>query len=83
VNLRVEPQVKAILVRAARLHGVKLTEFMIKSSRAAAENALADRTRFLLPSDQWRAFHAALDAPSRAIPALRKLLAAPPVFKPA
>jgi len=30
INLRVRPEVKAVLVQAARLQQVKLTEFMIK-----------------------------------------------------
>jgi len=69
-----------MLVQAARLQQVKLTEFMIKSSQAAAEMALADRTRFILPAEQWRQFNAALDSPPRSIPALRKLFAARSVF---
>jgi uncharacterized protein (DUF1778 family) len=72
-NLRVRPQIKATLVQAARLQQVKLTEFMINSSQAAAEMALADRTRFVLPAGKWREFNAALDSRPREIPALRKL----------
>jgi uncharacterized protein (DUF1778 family) len=48
INLRVRPQVKAVLVQAARLQQVKLTEFTIKSAQVAAEMALADRSRFVL-----------------------------------
>ncbi len=71
-----------MLVRAARSQQLKLTEFMVKSSQAAAESALAARTRFVLPPEKWRQFNAALDAPARRIPALRRLLGAPGVFKP-
>jgi uncharacterized protein (DUF1778 family) len=74
INLRVDARVKTMLVRAAKMHQVKLTEFMIKASQAAAENALSERTRFVLPPEKWREFNAALDAPAREIPALRKLL---------
>ena len=81
VNLRVDPQVKARLMLAAELQQIKLTEFMVKSSQAAAEHALAERTRFVLPPEKWREFSAALDAPTRSIPALRKLLAESPVFE--
>jgi uncharacterized protein (DUF1778 family) len=80
INLRVRPQVKAVLVQAARLHQVKLTEFMIKSSEAAAGMALADRTRFVLPAGKWREFYAALDSPPRAIPELRKVFSEPSAF---
>lgn len=81
VNLRVDPKVKTVLAQAARLQQVKLTEFMIKASQAAAEIALAERTRFVLSPQKWREFNAALDAPAREIPALRKLLREPSVFK--
>ena len=65
--------VKATLVQAAKLQHQKLTEFMLNSSRVAAELALADRARFVLPPDKWAEFNAALDAPPRKIPALQKL----------
>jgi uncharacterized protein (DUF1778 family) len=83
VNLRVDPRVKALLMRAARLQQLKLTEFMIQSSQAAAESALAERTRFVVPAEKWREFHAALDAPGRKIPSLRKLFVQPSVFETA
>lgn len=83
VNLRVDPKVKTVLVQAAKLHQVKLTEFMIKASQAAAEIALAERTRFVLPPQKWREFNAALDSPPKEIPALRKLFGEPSVFKTA
>jgi uncharacterized protein (DUF1778 family) len=79
-NLRVRPQVKAVLVQAARLQQVKLTEFMIKSAQVAAEMALADRSRFVLPAGKWREFYPAFDAPPRAIPELRKLFSGPSAF---
>jgi uncharacterized protein (DUF1778 family) len=82
INLRVHSDVKAMLVRAARLQRIKLTEFMVECSQAAAETALAERSRFVLPPDKWRAFNTALDSPPREITALRKLFAEPSVFEP-
>jgi uncharacterized protein (DUF1778 family) len=35
----------------------------------------------VLPAEQWRAFNAALDAPAKEIPALRRLLTEPSVFE--
>jgi len=83
INLRVDASLKAMFVRAARAQRLKLTEFMVKSSQVAAETALAERTRFVLPADKWRQFNAALDAPARQIPALNKLFTAASIFKPA
>jgi len=79
----VDAGVKATLVQAAKLQHQKLTEFMLNSSRAAAEIALADRTRFVLPPDKWTEFNAALDAPPRNIPGLHKLFAKDPRPEPA
>jgi len=80
INLRVRAQIKARLVRAAKLQHLKLTEFMIKSSQVAAETALAEQTRFVLNAQKWREFNMALDSAPREIPALRKLLRERPVF---
>ncbi len=81
INLRVDARVKTMLVRAARAQRLKLTEFMVRSSEVAAEAALSERTRFVLPPDKWRQFNAALDAPARRIPALQKLLTENSVFQ--
>jgi len=72
-----------MLVKAAKLQQVKLTEFMVKSSQTAAETVMAEQTRFVLSPEKWRAFNAALDAPAREIPALRKLFSERSVFKAA
>jgi len=53
-----------VLVQAARLHQVKLTEFMIKPAQVAAEMALADRSRFVLPAGKWRGFYPRLGCPA-------------------
>lgn len=68
-------------MKAAELERVNLTEFMIQSSQLAAERVLADRTRFVLSPQKWREFNAALDAPPREIPALRRLFREASVFK--
>jgi uncharacterized protein (DUF1778 family) len=77
----VDSKVKTMLVKAARVQRLKLTEFMVRASQSAAETALADRARFVLPPDRWRQFNAALDAPAKKIPALKKLFSAASVFK--
>jgi uncharacterized protein (DUF1778 family) len=80
VNLRVTRKLKAMLLEAAKLRSLNLTEFVLESSQAAAEMALANRTHFVLSPQKWREFHEALDAPPREIPALRKFLSEPLVF---
>ena len=70
-----------MLVQAANLQHVPLTEFMLNSSRIAAEMALGDRTRFILSPEKWREFNTALDAPPRKIAGLRKLFAGKSAFE--
>jgi uncharacterized protein (DUF1778 family) len=43
----------------------------------AANQTLADRTRFELGDENWRAFQAALDQPVGSKPKLKKLLSEP------
>lgn len=81
LNLRIAPAVKVMIRKAAKLRQNSLTEFIVRSSQDAAEAVLAEQTRFVLPKAQWLAFNAALDAPAREIPELRRLLAKPSVFE--
>ena len=53
------------------------TQFLVASGRERAERVLADRTRFVLPPAEWRAFTAALDRPTREIPSLVELFRRP------
>ncbi len=47
---------------------------------ATGATGAIDRAHFTLPAQDWDAFWAALDAPPRDIPALRKLLTEPSLF---
>ncbi len=61
---------------AARMAGQSRSAFMLTASLQRARQILADRTRFELDEDHWRAFHAALEAPptAEAQAALERLL---------
>ena len=81
LNLRIALRTKMKMVRAARLQKYSLTDFIIRASEEAADAVLAEQTRFVLSETQWTAFNAALDAPAKEIPALRRLLTKPSVFE--
>jgi hypothetical protein len=51
-----------------------------RSRRAAVQQTFADRALFTMPGEKWEAFCAALDAPPKPVPALRRLLTRPSVF---
>ena len=52
-----------------------------KRALARAEEVLPDRQLFSLDTAQWAAFQAALNAPTRKLPRLKKLLQEPSVFE--
>lgn len=49
--------------------------------RVRDAEALLDRRYFVLDPERWAAFQAALDAPARPNPRLKKLLQTPSVFE--
>ena len=81
VALRLAAVDKLHLSRAAKLQGRTLSDFVLVAAREAADLALNEQTRFALSPQALRKFAAALDAPAREIPALRKLFAAPSVLE--
>jgi uncharacterized protein (DUF1778 family) len=74
IDLRLSRRAKALLQHAAAVRHKTVTEFVLDSGLTAATETLADRREFLLNEKQWQAFMAALDAPVKAKPRLRKLL---------
>jgi uncharacterized protein (DUF1778 family) len=77
VHLRVAASDDELFRSAAAAAHESLSEFLVESGRERAERVLADRTRFVLSSAQWRAFTAALDRPARESPAVVELLRRP------
>lgn len=82
LHFRVPEEQKALLEEAAALSGRSLTDFVLSSAQSAANDILADRTRFALPSDQWDAFAAALERPPRDLPKITALLSEPSILDP-
>ncbi|MDR3424279.1 MAG: DUF1778 domain-containing protein [Alphaproteobacteria bacterium] len=65
LNLRIKPNERGLIDRAARLMGKTRTDFMIEASRRAAEDALLDRTIFMVSPKAYADFLARLDADPR------------------
>ncbi|MDR2014706.1 MAG: DUF1778 domain-containing protein [Azoarcus sp.] len=80
LDLRLTAQAKYTLAAAAQAQRRSLSDFVLESALGRAEEALADRRVFQLSPEKWDAFIAALDAPPRDLPQLRKLLKEPSVF---
>jgi uncharacterized protein (DUF1778 family) len=81
LDLRLSPEAKRKLQKAAESAGRTVSEFVLESALVRADETLADRTRFGLDADRWMAFLEALDAPPREIPRLGRLLQEPSVFE--
>ena len=81
LDLRLTPSAKRALQTAARAAHRSVSEFVLESALARAEESMPDRQRFGLTADQWAAFQAALSAPPQPAPRLAKLLEEPSVFE--
>jgi uncharacterized protein (DUF1778 family) len=81
LDLRLTPEAKRKLQAAAVASRRSVSEFVLESALVRAEETLADRTRFALNADQWKAFLAALDAPPRDLPRLERLFREPSVIE--
>jgi uncharacterized protein (DUF1778 family) len=81
LDLRLSPKAKATLAAAAEIERRTLSDFVVTSALAHAEETLADQRHFVLTAEQWEAFHAALDAPDRELSRIRQLFGEPSVFE--
>ena len=82
LDLRLTREAKLVLKAAAAASRRSVSQFVVESALARADEALADRRSFGLNPSQWKAFLAALDAPPRPLPRLERLLREPGFFDP-
>lgn len=80
LDLRLTPDAKRMLASAAAAERRSLSDFVLESALDRAEETLADRRSFQLDTEQWAAFMAALDAPPKDLPRLKRLLNEPGIF---
>jgi uncharacterized protein (DUF1778 family) len=80
LELRLTRKAKATLQAAAAACNRSVGDFVLESALSRAVEALADRRTFGLDASQWKAFMAALDAPPRPLPRLKRLCREPGFF---
>jgi uncharacterized protein (DUF1778 family) len=80
VNIRVTEDEKAVVEQAASLSHMPLSQFMLQATLRAAEELLADQTRFIVPAHKWDEFVARLDRPARVLPGLGEAALKPSPF---
>ncbi len=81
VNFRMKDERLALIDRAAAIRGVTRTEFVLRSSEAAAIETLNERPVIALDDDAYDAFVAALDAPVKPNDRLKKQFARQPLWE--
>lgn len=81
LDLRLTPAAKNTLFAAAAAAERSVSEFVLESALARAEETLADRRRFDLSSEQWEAFMAALEAPPRNLARITRLFREASIFE--
>jgi len=80
LDVRVSRSAKAKLQAAAAVSHRSMSDFVMESALARADETLAERRVFALDAEAWTAFQAALDAPVRSLPRLQALLDEPGFF---
>lgn len=81
MNVRTSDERLRLLDRAAAIRGVSRSEFVLRSSEAAAIEVLNERPIVALDDEAWDAFTAALDAPADPDPALKERFARQPQWR--
>jgi uncharacterized protein (DUF1778 family) len=80
LDLRLTPRAKQAIQAAAVASRRSVSEFVLESALARADETLADRRMFGLDSRRWQAFLAALDEAPRPLPRVKRLLTEPGFF---
>jgi uncharacterized protein (DUF1778 family) len=74
LNLRIKPEERSLIDRAAKMRGKNRTDFVLEAARAAAEEAVLDQIMMAVGPDAYAAFIARLDMPPQPNERLRKTM---------
>lgn len=77
LNLRIKPEDRGLIDRAAQLTGKTRTDFVLQAARRAAEDTLLDRTLLIAGPEAFEAFRTRLDARPFPNDRLRRTLQSP------
>ena len=80
LNMRIQPDLRTLIDRAAEVTGKNRTDFVLDAARQAAQTALLDQVHVQLKPEAYAAFVARLDAPPQVNECLRKTLQTPSVW---
>jgi len=77
LNIRIKPEERGLIDRAAKARGKNRTEFVLEAARIAAEEAILDQAVISVTPEAYQAFLEQLDLPPKPSERLRKTLQTP------
>jgi uncharacterized protein (DUF1778 family) len=77
LNIRIKPEERRLIDRAAKVRGKNRTDFVLEAARSAAEEALLDQSIITASPEAYAAFLARLDMPPQPNDRLRKTMQTP------
>ncbi|HEX4302325.1 MAG TPA: DUF1778 domain-containing protein [Rhizomicrobium sp.] len=81
LNIRIKASERGLIDRAAEVTGKTRTDFILEATRRAAEDALLNRTLFLVSPEAQAEFLERLDAPPKSNARLQRSLRTAPPWK--
>jgi uncharacterized protein (DUF1778 family) len=77
LNIRIKPEERNLIDRAAKTRGKNRTDFILEAARRAAEDALLDQVIISVSPEAYSEFLARLDMPPKPNERLRKTMQTP------
>jgi uncharacterized protein (DUF1778 family) len=77
LNLRIKPEERSLIDRAAKVRGKNRTDFVLEAARMAAEETLLDQAIITASPQAYAAFLKRLDMPPQPNERLRKTVQTP------
>ena len=81
LNIRIKPEERNLIDRAAKTRGKNRTDFILDAARLAAEDALLDQVIISVSPEAYSQFLARLDMPPKPNQRLRKTMQTPPPWE--
>mgnify|MGYP000095985483 CR=1 FL=1 len=81
LNIRIKPEERNLIDRAAKMRGKNRTDFILDAARLAAEDALLDQVIISVSPEAYSQFLARLDMPPKPNERLRKTMQTPPPWE--
>lgn len=83
LNIRIKPEERNLIDRAASVLGKTRTDFVLEAARIAAEEVVLDQRLIAVDPDAYVSFLTRLDMPAQSNERLRKTMQATPPWDPA